>query len=317
MGGEDGGVEQVKGDLRQFVLTVLEGQQDFAASLFDLIGRENGLEQGVEKKFQSRRRPAGQKRAAQAQAVAAREPVEAAGQRFNGLGQCQAREALAAAGQQPGDEVVHPGVALGFKQHAAQHAGLEGYDRNAVMLLDQQANAVVQLGIRNPAVFGSRNRGGRLRCLPSLNVRRARQAGLGFGAEQHERQAVGREIALRHAPNVLAGDCGQTGQIAVFVVRVVKYAQKIAQLASLALDGFPPIGEVAGQIRASPVEFGGRDQLVPAVGNRGQHVLQRRLDFVLFQGGGGNEQPWVGRAVGAGRDPVDQFLFDLHGLDQP
>ena len=82
-------------------------------------------------------------------------------------------------------------------------------------------------------------------------------------------------------------------------------------MAGLALDGFPPVDEVAGQIRAGAVEFGLRDQFVPVGEDEGEAAFERGAQLLTFRGRGHDEQAGIGRRVGAGRDPVHEFVLSL------
>ena len=328
MGLEHGPVEQVERDLGQIVLPVLERQQDFASPFFHLVVREGGFQQRFQEDVEPPVRVRGQKGAGQTQTVATRKAVQRAGERLDRLRECLAGEGPAAARQQAGDEIADAGLAFGLEQHTPERGGLERHDRDAVVLLDQQPHAVVQTVDGDRAGPGAVPRCGTIRgragavgrllqpAAEGADVVGARHRGVRRPAQNDGVQRRRGKIAARHAPDVFRRHRGEAGQIAAFVIRVGEHRQKVAELAGLALDDFPPVDEIAGQICARTVEFGLRDHLVPVAEEEGEAAFQRGVQLVAFRGRGHDEQAGIGRRVGAGRDPVHEFAFGLQRLDQ-
>src|SRR5262249_3667757 len=121
--------------------------------LLYFLARERWLQEGIKEQVEGVIDARGsEERTGESQTVASGKAAQTTGQGFDRLGQLQARETLTATAEQAGRHVIDAHVAFIVEQQPAEHHRLECHDRDRVMFLDDQADAVVEPGERNLSV---------------------------------------------------------------------------------------------------------------------------------------------------------------------
>ena len=244
-----------------------DGGQLNLAFAFEGRGRKRGMQQNVGDQVQARGEIAAQDLGIDAEAVVAPVAIETAAYGLDFLRDLLRGTLRCAFEQQVAGELGQAAFFRRLRQHATLEDGAHFDERQAMVFLEEQAQAVGQLKLLNRVI--------------ARGFAGADGLGRGAGGQQGVEGAIFRSKIFARDP-LEVGECDPLdgGEVAFGEVEVVGRQPASAQVLRLALHGLARREDGGDELLHGFPELGGGDRAVLHSFDLGQHRLPRRRKLV-------------------------------------